>query len=229
MISLSFVTVHCGLESDLHSTLLSIYRYCEVKNYEVLVKSCSPILVENFNRVRLLNFGDRGIYDAMNAALDEVKGSHVMFLNSGDALIDILDESLLTDRVHYGSVLNKRTGRFTLAKSIPIFGVMPNHQSYIVPMMYLRGFRYPLRWNTAADCFFKIYLSRKAECVAYKKIIVGINEPGKSGDFSNQDVIHKRAVEMSEILAEFYGIGWALIIRLIYILFYNIKKMTYRV
>ena len=226
MVSLSFVTIHCGLESDLYDTLRSIEAHCGLDNYEVIVKSCSPVSIGGFHNVQLLEFGDDGIYDAMNKALDNINGTHVMFLNSGDKLMGLLDDRYLTEFVYYGRVKLEGLKKYVRAKYFPLLGIMPNHQSYIVPIKYLAQFKYPLEWETASDCYFKLFLNKTAILRQYKECLILINSPGKSGDFSDIKVVKTRAEEMSQIIGTFYGKKWGGFIKLIYLGYYNLKRFV---
>ncbi|MCF2447016.1 glycosyltransferase [Dyadobacter sp. CY345] len=98
---------------------------------------------------------DNGIYDAMNKALDVIKGSWVYFLGADDILtpdFSLLAEELKdTNCIYYGSV--QKSGRKYLGRLSPYQQAKTgiNHQAIIYPAKLFSVFRYDTTYPISAD------------------------------------------------------------------------------
>ena len=91
-ISFSIVVVCLNPGQRLLSTVESVLRQ-DYPDFEILIKDGgsrdgSLSTVPEDPRIRLIQKPDRGIYDAMNQALEEARGRYVQFLNCGDVFHD---------------------------------------------------------------------------------------------------------------------------------------------
>lgn len=94
MIKFSIITVCYNAEQYLKRTIQSVLEQ-DMNAYEYIIKDgkstdstmeiVHTMLRENDN-VHLVSEKDKGIYDAMNAAVDQAKGEYLFFLNAGIVL-----------------------------------------------------------------------------------------------------------------------------------------------
>lgn len=91
-ISFSIVVVCLNPGNKLLPTIQSVLMQ-QYGNYEIVIKdggsedgSLESLPADS--RIRLFSRKDRGIYDAMNQALEEINGQYVLFLNCGDRFHD---------------------------------------------------------------------------------------------------------------------------------------------
>lgn len=195
------------IKSTLHASKVSEYLDC-LKDPRLVVKKSH----------------DLGIYDAMNQALTLVRGSYVLFLNTGDvfhnnkvlqSVSSLIDEAAVV----YGDTIDNQ-GRLYKASSINNWKKMGFcHQSVFVRAdLYARGFN--LNFSICADRHF---FASQAEDLSVKKLntIIAIIE--RTG-FSSQKPI-RTIKEINQInrnhLKEFYAVG---LFRLIYHQFRQLVK-----
>lgn len=114
-------------------------------------------------RVRYLEKPDKGIYDAMNQAVQQAEGDFVLFLNCGDELADerVLErvaeyiDKERTPLVLYGDTFSAGT-KVTIASSPKITGFtcyrnIPCHQSCFYSIDLCRKKPYDLQYEIRAD------------------------------------------------------------------------------
>lgn len=116
---------------------------------------------------------DRGLYDAMNIALDAIAAkslcSHVLFLNAGDRLADnrTLERLLpiLAERpeagLFYGDALEELPGGRLVVKRArshrrALLGMFTHHQAMVYRLASLSDIRFDLRHGLAADYAFTL-------------------------------------------------------------------------
>lgn len=100
---------------------------------------------------------DRGVYDAMNKALDVAHGDYILFLGADDSLFDVIHEMVeaFDDGMvsYYGNVqLSKDSslyaGRFTALK---LFRRNIPHQAILYSRHVFDDYRYELKYHAVAD------------------------------------------------------------------------------
>lgn len=103
---------------------------------------------------------DHGIYDAMNKALDYVRGQWVYFIGADDVLTPAFSQLAreLTDprAIYYGSVLKagmRYLGKMSAYKQAKT-GI--NHQAIIYPAAVFASRRYDTRYRISADHVFNM-------------------------------------------------------------------------
>lgn len=112
---------------------------------------------------------DKGIYDAMNAAVAEADSDWVFFLGADDRLLPGFAEALgrLDDRdtVYYGDVVLTSDGRRYDGRFSPLKLVYRNicHQAMFFPTALLRDSPYDIRYRTHADWAKNIELMASRE------------------------------------------------------------------
>lgn len=189
----SIVTVALNPGEKLQKTLDSVF--CQTcTDYEVILKdggstdgsmdkwkSPPDFGTGAGSRVRFFEKPDKGIYDAMNQAVQQVQGDFVLFLNCGDVLADErvlervaerIDEERTTEcavgerlPVFYGDTFSA-AAKVTITSSPKITGFtcyrnIPCHQSCFYSVDLCRTKPYDLQYKIRADydhflwCFYR--------------------------------------------------------------------------
>lgn len=134
---ISVITVHKGELSQLVKTVNSLSFIDDINFEHIIVATLEnhllPIAKETFSRSKLILNKDKSIYDAMNIGLNNASGKFVIFLNSGDELINRIG-AILQD--HAPNCIQFRS---TLAiDNFDISAMVLNHQNFITPNSELR-------------------------------------------------------------------------------------------
>lgn len=167
---LSIVTICYNSEKEIKDTLQSIAEQ-EYTDYEIVIKDGASTdntmsIVNDFIKenpavdVTAESAADKGIYNAMNAAIDMADGEWIFFLNSGDRFIskDVLtkvSESLNDENeVVYGNVImsdgngdSRWKGDISLIEKKMPFG----HQSCFMKTSMVRRYKFDEQFKIAAD------------------------------------------------------------------------------
>lgn len=189
----SIVTVALNPGEKLQETLDSVFRQT-CTDYEVILKdggstdgsmdrwkSAADCRDDAASRVRFLEKPDKGIYDAMNQAVQQAEGDFVLFLNCGDVLADETVLERVAERIEgerlaecaagepplvlYGDTFRAGT-KVRIASSPRITGFtcyrnIPCHQSCFYSMDLCRKKPYDLQYKIRADydhflwCFYR--------------------------------------------------------------------------
>lgn len=199
----SIVVVALNPGEKLEYTLESILTQ-EYDGYEILLKDgmsrdgSVEKAAETYGtdqRLRIFREKDKGIYDAMNQAIEKLKGDYILFLNCGDAFYDnkVLGDTAnriraITSRqerpaIIYGDTYCMKTGAvvhsapritgFTCYRNIPC------HQSCFYDARLFAEKRYELDYRIRADYdhFLWCYYRGEAQ-MAYLDRIVSSYEGG---------------------------------------------------
>lgn len=173
----SIVTVCYNAGDKLYQTIRTALEQ-DYDNYEIIIKDGmskddSLSKVAQNARIKIIQTPDKGIYDAMNQALEYITGDYVYFLNCGDSFYDktVLSkvaaciEEEPAAGIYYGDTYNESTasvvpmpGKIT---AFTCYRNIPCHQAcvYAVDLFQERG--YDLAYKIRADyehflwCFFK--------------------------------------------------------------------------
>ncbi len=168
---------------------------------------------------------DRGLYDAMNVALDAIAErssscaspcSHILFLNAGDRLADgrVLERliPILAARpdaaLFYGDALEELPGGRLVVKPArshrrALLGMFTHHQAMVYRMAALPGVRFDLRHALAADYAFTLTVLKRGDPAHRLPLPVCIFAPGGR---SRQDPARGRR-EQAIIRRELLGLG----------------------
>lgn len=208
--------------SKLKKTLDSIASQT-FHDYEVIIKDGmsadgAPKAWERENqdsRMRLISAKDKGIYDAMNQAVQKARGHYLYFLNCGDLFYQerVLDtvsqeirQSSPTPQILYGNILEMLTGQ--LVSSNPhmnpfaCYRNVPCHQACFYERELLRKHPFRLAYQVRADYehFLWCILQEKA---AYRHLPLAI-ACYEGGGFSETQKNRKvSAREHKEIVGQY--------------------------
>jgi glycosyltransferase involved in cell wall biosynthesis len=163
---------------------------------------------------------DKGIYDAMNKGWEQAKiNTHVLFLGSGDTIIQLPVVDLKSDTIYFGNVI---LGDDTIFEGKADFrlkiGNTVHHQALLVPKKLHPQQPFDIQYKVYADFDFNQRLL-KSKCNFIK------NDQLKSyvapGGFSQ----HYKTIEWYYIIKHNYGLFYALL-GFIYYRFQLIRKKT---
>jgi glycosyltransferase involved in cell wall biosynthesis len=175
MPKLSIITINFNDDKGLERTIKSVIHQ-KYSNYEFIVIDGNS--TDNSNAVidtykshfsYWVSEDDTGIYNAMNKGIKQAKGDYLLFLNSGDSLIDNpnilidIDELLQDDIVAFDCFLEKDSqivGRRTHIERPSLFYVYKNglkHQStFIKKTLFNELGLYNETYETSSDYEFWI-------------------------------------------------------------------------
>lgn len=161
------VIVVCRNAGDkLHTTIESILSQTE-SDYEILIKDAlsddgSIEALPEDPRIRVVRAADRGIYDGMNAAIQEARGEIIYFLNCGDVLHSntVLESvrSKITEHnkcIYYGDVIERTSGQHVMANPVmdhfAMFRYLPCHQACFYTKDAFEERAFNIRYKVRAD------------------------------------------------------------------------------
>ncbi|MRG46921.1 glycosyltransferase [Chitinophaga sp. SYP-B3965] len=112
---------------------------------------------------------DKGIYDAMNKALDKITGDYVYFIGADDVFMNnnVLEEvsraitaAYEKDTIFYGNVLFKKTNRVYDGEFNDWKFCLRNisHQAIFYPAAIFKQFKYDLKYKYLADYVLNLEL-----------------------------------------------------------------------
>jgi glycosyltransferase involved in cell wall biosynthesis len=170
-----------------------------------------------YNFIKVKSEPDKGIYDAMNKALQMATGNFLIFLGSDDTLYNdtVIEEftNFVTDinNVYYGDVQAKDLkelwfGAFTTEKII-----MQNicHQAIFYPKDVYKKFTYNLKYKEFADWDYNLRVwSQHGQ---YKRIELVVAVYAQTGStFNNPDKVFLK--DRPRLINQYFGskYGWLL-------------------
>lgn len=168
---ISVVTVCFNAVDSIEKTVLSVINQ-DYDNVEYIIidggstDGTVDIIKKYDDRISFwISEPDKGVYDAMNKALDHATGNYVYFLGANDILhpnilSNIFETNYPYNYILYGNVRFLPTeqiynGRFDFLK-IMFHNI--SHQSIFYPLMAFKNLRYPLKYPIYADHFVNIVL-----------------------------------------------------------------------
>lgn len=164
--TISIIIVTYNAADTLQACLDSIYRQTYPKLQIIVMDGASvdgtvDILKANNSRITFWKSEpDKGIYYAMNKALDYVTGDWVYFIGADDEMLADFSEmaALLTkpDCIYYGNVLVKgeKNGGPTNALTHTMHNIC--QQAMIYPASVFKKYRYDTTYSIAADYVLNI-------------------------------------------------------------------------
>lgn len=173
----SIVTVCYNAGDKLYETIKTALKQ-DYDNFEIIIKDGlskddSLEKVPSDSRISVFSFGDKGIYDAMNQAVEKITGDYVYFLNCGDSFYD---EHVLSNvakfieenpdkGIYYGDTYKESTdSHVPMPKELTAFTCyrnIPCHQACFYHKSLFEERGYDLEFKIRADyehflwCFFK--------------------------------------------------------------------------
>lgn len=202
----SVVTICFNSESEIENTLKSVleqdYKFMEYvikdgnsvdKTNEIIKKYQSKFQSKGIGFKHIIS-KDKGIYDAMNIAVENCNGDWVIFMNSGDKFYN---NTVLSDVFEYKNWYADIVYGHTLFQLLDNRGMIVNHnadfleegwslchQSLFVKKELLGKFPFDCKYRIVAD-YDQIYKLKKEGCVFHKvnTIISNVNREGLSNRF----------------------------------------------
>lgn len=171
---LSIITVCYNAESTITETIDSVLKYANEGIEYVIIDGNSKdetlSIIEKYRGVfnnrkitfKFVSESDKGIYDAMNKGILHSSGDWIMFLNSGDLLIEQIDISLLKKETiycygfYFYFIYNNNKYRKAQYPQISKFDLPTCHNAMIFPKTNIQ---YDLKYKISADYdFYNKYL-----------------------------------------------------------------------
>lgn len=194
---ITIATVTYRAEAVLERTLRSVEAQAYPRIEHLIIDGCSKdgtlSLVRQYvernthpmHNIRFVSEPDKGLYDAMNKAIQMAEGDYIVFLNAGDKLhadntIEELVKTLewgergVNAAIVYGETdLVDNEGRFLrhrrlqapkeLDASSFLMGMLVCHQSFYVRTDIARQFKYDLDYRFSADYDWCIRILQRVE------------------------------------------------------------------
>lgn len=193
-IRFSIIIVTYNAEKTLSDAIQSVLSQ-DYSNFELVIKDAisndnTQNIVKNFNdeRIRFFSNKDKGIYDAMNQALQYSQGDFALFLGADDRLSNsyvlkkISNKINDPNQIYYGDVIFERINKVYDGKFNAIKLVTKNicHQAIFYPKNVYKQYEYPLKYKLKADHFLNLFLWNKVKYVYIDEIISIYNDYGSS-------------------------------------------------
>lgn len=222
---LSIVTICKNNLQGLRKTLESVINQTN-KQFEFLVidgnsnDGTREFIEKNNSYITKFIFeSDSGIYDAQNKGIKIASGEYILFLNSGDTLVNestiqnllnlIKDSGFAKFGIYYSDVLLKKGNQIQkkiYMKQLSHFYLcneIINHQSQIIQTKILQKNLFDLRYKLAADyeLFLRLVFKKK---INYKHLDMTISIYDLSGISTTEAGIAKYLNEHSEIRQAYF-------------------------
>jgi len=175
----SIVTVVYNGEMHIQRTIESVIQQTYLNKEYIIIDGGSTDntlkIVHRYSSgiTRWVSESDKGIYDAMNKAIDLCNGQWIIFMNSGDrfysdnVLMDIFEQNHYGADVIYGDAmieypsfqkLWERTDLHNMWKRLPFC-----HQACFVKVSLMKEHKFSMQFRLSSDFdfFYKIYLAGK--------------------------------------------------------------------
>lgn len=246
---ISIITVVFNDEKHIEITIKSVISQTS-KDFEYIiidgdsVDRTKEIISKYNNYINIyVSEKDKGIYDAMNKAINYCSGDYILFLNSGDKLFEPNTVSKIINEINqikpdiflgsYNYVQDISNFNKTVhVKPLNYYfkGMVTNHQSCLFKRQIHAKFKYDLRFKLVADyhLLFKLFLEGKHFFVS--KETISIISVGGLSDNNRLEVLRENLKVQNELSPSsmnyfFYtkSIIYQMIIRLIKLIVYKIK------
>ena len=215
----SIIVVCYNAGSKLQKTIESIRRQTE-KDYEIIVKDGlstdgSVEALSPGEDMKVFCRKDKGIYDAMNQAVEHAAGRYLFFLNCGDYF---QDETVLArvkqeiekrdrkPRILYGNILERSTGAYVMSNpqidDFACYRNVPCHQAcfYDRRLLKKRGFRTCYKVRADYEHFLWCYYRARASMDYMPVTVVSYEGGGFSETRENK---RRSAVEHAHIVSRY--------------------------
>lgn len=241
MPKITVVTVCYNIVTEIEQTILSVlnqtYTHLE---YIVIDGGSTDGTIDIIKRYadKITNWvsePDKGIYDAMNKAINLASGDYINFMNAGDTFADastiksIFEGYEGSADVIYGDVLEYFPNHGTVLKRMDkLFGSAVAlglcHQSTFIKLAVHRHFKYDLSFNICADrnMFFQILQSG----YKFEYVPVSVSCYEQLGGISSTHLFRARKEGLRITGEHWYSsLGWW--ISLLKILFKELQRFIY--
>ncbi|MFA7141592.1 MAG: glycosyltransferase family 2 protein [Proteiniphilum sp.] len=192
---ISVVTVCLNAQDVIEKTIQSVI-YQDFKDKEYLIidgasidRTLEIVQVYHDEIDVLVSEPDKGIYNAMNKAIDLASGEWLIFMNAGDFFVDSKVLSNISCflvpsvDVVYGDILIKKSGKLILKESpsrIKNIHRMPFcHQAVFTRLSLLRKYRFDENYALSSD--FKFFKQLILGGFSFRKVDLPITVYDRSG------------------------------------------------
>ena len=218
---ISIVTVVFNGKLSIEDTILSVINQTyNNKEYIIIDGGSSDGTIDIITRYERdisywVSEPDKGIYDAMNKAIEKSKGDYILFMNSGDKIHDTHTlESIFAIETE-GDIIYGDTflhdGEIRLAKSKNAnklkYGMPFCHQSVLVNSALLKNRRFNLKYTLASDYdfFLSLYSERKYK---FKKLDIPISIYDNNGASMSLHAIKEQSIISSKYYPFSFSSGY---------------------
>lgn len=215
------ITVCLNVEDLIAETISSILNQT-CSDFEYLIKdgvsndrtveiaeSFAPAFAEKKIPYRVVSMPDRGIYDAMNQAVDMTEGEWILYMNAGDQMADdyvleMLAQShcLETADIVYGDCIDQDDPGYLYRKARPLEKIrdrLPfSHQSVFARRELYAQMHYSLKYRLCSDYAFFYHWYRAQKRFAYIPIAISIYD--RHGISSNGKRVIQELLQIQEDL-----------------------------
>jgi glycosyltransferase involved in cell wall biosynthesis len=217
---LSIITVNLNNKEGLKKTIESVLSQTASFFEFIIIDGCSSdgsvdLIIENSEKISFwISERDNGIYQAMNKGIRAAKGEYLLFLNSGDFLVNraVIKEVFKTDRAEdliYGKSEISKDGKVIYTTPHPdtltldfFYRQTISHQAAFIRRNLFEKYGYyreDLRIYSDLDFWIRTVILNNCTTKKLNLTISDYNLEGISGKPEN-DVLSK--VEISRIMAE---------------------------
>lgn len=255
---ITIVTVTYNAEQTLDRTLQSVERQKYPRIEHLIVDGCSTDNTLSHVRkyvernampqhnIRIVCEKDKGLYDAMNKAINMAEGDYLVFLNAGDKLhsddtIEKLVECIdwehrgLNPAILYGETdLVDDEGKFlrhrrlktpeTLNSMSFLMGMLVCHQSFYVRTDIARLYPYDMQYRFSADYDWCIRLLKHAERRRFRIVNTHLILTDYLSEGLTTKNHRKSLVERFRVMAYHYGTFSAVMAHLWFVVRAVIKR-----
>lgn len=220
---LSIITINFNDKIGLRKTISSVVNQ-SFKDFEYIVidgnsnDGSFDVIKEFKHDIQYwISENDQGVYNAMNKGISVARGDFLLFLNSGDSLIDeaILSKVVqeLNDNIsiYYGNVLYSNNGKPVLLSTPPkeltfsyfLNFSLPHPASFIKKDLFSKYFYYNEHFKIVSDWEFFIYcICKMNETYQHLDFVISdFDNGGISSSYLNKSLIIK---EKKEILLKHF-------------------------
>lgn len=219
---ISIVTVCFNSQETIEDTILSVTKQ-NYQNIEYIIidggsndDTLKVITQYKNNLSYFVSEPDKGIYDAMNKALEIATGDWLYFLGSDDVLVDnctissVVSNIKCSDNAYFGYVTFKSSKldyKFKLTKSNLCYRNI-SHQSIFYPKAYYKANQYKLRYRLFSDHIYNIiYYSRFPGKIQYLDIKIAVYNDGGASSNPNDPNYYD---ELPSIVTKYLGFKYAI-------------------
>ena len=214
----SIIVVSLNAGEDLLRTVESVLSQ-SYRNTEVIVKDgCSTDgsinLLPEDNRIRIVSQKDKGIYDAMNQAMDIATGDFILFMNCGDLFFN---DNVLQDCADHMKALQGEKAIFygdcyTMNRNSVLkypdftdylcFTMVLCHQATFYPVRLIKERKFCLDYKIAADYEYYVHAYKSGVLLIHLPITVAVYQ----GNGASETTKNRRLAlnERKRILKENY-------------------------
>jgi glycosyltransferase involved in cell wall biosynthesis len=196
---LSIITINLNNASGLQETIDSVKRQRFLPEYIIVdggsVDGSIAIINKEKEIITKKTIApDKGIYDAMNKGLEMATGEYVLFLNSGDVLVEDIDyELLMTNRagfIIYGTDLNNGYQKIAKEPIMPFIREfsLPHQSTFIKRKLFDVWGNYNVNYKVTGDFewFCRVFTQSNPSRILKNELLVKM-QPGGIGSYPNCD------------------------------------------